>query len=169
MPSTTFCIWPSSKRFEQNEANYFNFSPLFVLFMFFSFLCYLVITLLHEICLSSFHPWAHIKVTSLLGLFLCSFIFVFCVVFQTFFLHVFFLGWWHPYFQPYPCYSPCFESFCLPIGLYEVGCLSSQVFGWAPSSLPLKFTLLTKFYCLIDDINILGFLFGSNSFSSSFL
>jgi hypothetical protein len=53
--------------------------------------------------------------------------------------------------------------------LYEVGCLSSQVFGWAPSSLPLKFTLLTKFYCLIDDINILGFLFGSNSFSSSFL
>lgn len=92
MPSTTFCIWPSFKRFEQHVANYFNFSPLFVLFMLFRFLCSLVITLPREICLSSFHLWAHVKVTPLLGLFCVHSFLCFVLFFKHFSFMSFPLG-----------------------------------------------------------------------------
>ncbi len=43
------------------------FSILSTIFMLVNFLCSLVIIPLKENCLLSFHPWACIKVTSLLG------------------------------------------------------------------------------------------------------
>ncbi len=67
-----------------------NLSPLFIPFRPFNFLCYLIITTLCKICLSSFHLWACVRVTFLPNFFfLCSFIFVFCIILQVFFPPIF--------------------------------------------------------------------------------
>lgn len=64
---TPFHVRPSFKNIKWQVANYFSFPPLFVSLMPFKFLCSLVITPPQEIYLSSFHLWAHIRVTPLDG------------------------------------------------------------------------------------------------------
>jgi hypothetical protein len=74
---TPFCVRPFFRSFEQHEASCLNFFILFVHFMPFSFFCCSIVTFPWEVYLSSFHLWSHIRVTLLLVLFLCSFIFMF--------------------------------------------------------------------------------------------
>jgi hypothetical protein len=91
IPSTPSYVKPSSKNFESQKASCISFSPSYP-FMPFDFFCSLVITPFWEICQSyqsSFCLWACIELTPLQGLFLCSLIFMFCIVFQTFFSLVF--------------------------------------------------------------------------------
>ncbi len=142
MPSTTFCVWPFFKRFEQHVANYFNFSPLFVLFMFFNFLCSLVITLPCEICLSSFHLWAHVKMTPCWASF-CVHSFLCFVLFFKHFSFMFFPLGDDTHIFNLTCVIPlAFNHFVFQLVLWGwMFILTSARLG--PFSLPPKFTLLT--------------------------
>ncbi len=105
----TLNIHPNWVVLQVDVANAFNFisceaifqklhvagGQLSLLFHFvhINFLCSLAIIPLKENCLLSFHPWACIKATFSLGLFLLLFIFVFCEPLLLFFLLVSSLCW----------------------------------------------------------------------------
>jgi hypothetical protein len=98
-----------------------------------------------------------------LHLFLHSFIFVFCVVLRTFFLRVFtFLCPMTPISSVMPMLFPLPWSFCLLVNLYGVNHSTSQVFDLGPFQ-------FASWICLVDNIRIMGILFGFSYFLSSFL
>ncbi len=97
----------------------------------------------------TFCLWAQDEVTCLVGLFLCSFIFVFCIVFQVFSL------------MPLPFARPMTFISLTFMGL--ANCLTNVQLG----SFLNWFALLASF-CNVMDIKILGVFFGSNFFSHLF-
>ncbi len=130
------------QEFQMAKANCFNFH--FCSFI----LChstFFVFQSLLALCMSSFCLQARIKVTYLVGFFLCSFIFVFCIVLQVFFLLCLFL-----------LHDP--QHSCL-----------WPLWGW-PSVLQMfsLFALLVSFCNHVIDIKILGVFFCSNSFCHPF-
>ncbi len=129
--------------------------------MSFNLLCFSIIIHLWKICLSSFHLWARIMVTHLSNLFFFSFIFLFCIIFWTFFPHVFSLIWsTTPIYLTLPMLFLLllfiFASKLAFMGLVVQPCKS---LASAPFCLPYGFALLANFYCHVDDINIVGVFF----------
>ncbi len=130
---TPSCIRSFFNSFKWWQANYLNFSPLFIFLMSFNFLYFSIIIPLRKICLSSFCLWAHIMAIRLLNLFLCIYFFVLHYslnVFPSCFFpysvnntHIFDLAHVVPF---------VFVHFCLQVGLYGVGSLALQIFGLNP-------------------------------------
>lgn len=128
---TPSCVKPFSKSFMWQEANYFCFSILSTIFMPINCLCSLVIIPLEENYLLSFHLWACIKVTRLLGFYLLLFIFVFRDCYFSF-VYFPFVGRWHSHPWPYFLRSFFFWPFCFQTHLNGFGCPTLQVHSLVP-------------------------------------
>lgn len=92
------------------------------------------------------------------------------VLWEFFFLYFPFPCGWHSHHWPNFHYSSCFWPFCFSINFHWVhGPTPQNIRFHCLSSLPHNFSPFVDFCCLLDNIRVLGVMFGYVSSSSSFL
>jgi len=142
--SIALSVSSSSKSFERQETSCFKFSTFihsfyaFQLPLFFNhhfpFGDLFIIVLFVSMC----------HIDPLVRPFFALIIFMLCIVFRVFFLHVSFVKWRHPYPRPCPCSYLCFLSFCFTILIFLWGWMFNftNAWFWVPFNLPLGLLIL---------------------------
>lgn len=84
--------------------------------------------------------------------------FMSCELFQLFsFVYLPFIGRWHSHPWPYFSFIPfVFDHFASQLALVSLVVQSHKCIAWSPSSLPTGFTPPHGFWCLPNDIRVLG-------------